>query len=345
MAEIAILDPRVLPRVVQEYEAGEEFYGLTSIVDDESDTQPFWEYDIEVHSRGAMQRYNSHNSEAVLLDQLPVGHMQGAYAYQRVKKKFSPTTLRFLRRVGEGLASAAAGEEKVVRETEDIRLQIRRAEEDAVWKMLQGTWSFKTETNITYNIDYKIPSDHKVDVGTGWGLSGDDPIGDISAIKRVVQRNSGFPIRRAIMNNVTITKFYELPEVSGGITNSVDKQGQLSDMQKQSFQNERVIPRFHGIDWVEYDAGYLAGDNPTLAEGIYTPYIPDNMIILLTDGGTNPFKFKYGPAVDHDAPNDWTGVFTKSWIEPDPSVRQVLMELQYMPMLTNPYKLATMDVS
>lgn len=348
MAEISILDPRVLPRIVQEYTAPESFLGLSSIVTVESDIQPTWEYDIVVHTRQTLERYNSYNTEAVLLDQLPVANMKGGYAYQRVKKSFNPSTLRLLRRIGEGTANQAAGEERVRVETEDIRLRMMRNEEAAVWKMLQGSWTYKVESGVSYTINYRLPSSHQVDPVVGWGNSGDDPIGDISAIKRQIIRDCGYPIARAYMNNVTITKFYELPEVSGGFmtgAESSSKQGQLSDRQKDSFQNERMIPRFHGIDWIEYDAGYLGGDG-TLASGVYTPYIPDNMIIFLANsGGDNPYKFKYGPSVDHAAPPNWTGVFVKTWEEQDPSVRQVLMEVQYMPVLTNPYSLATMDIS
>ena len=344
MAELTILDPRVLPRVVQEYEAPETLLGLNTLVAVESDDQPSWEYDIEVHSRGALNRYNTHNTEATLLDQLPVGHMEGSYAYQRVKKSFSPSTLRLLRRVGANEASSAVGEARVVSETNDMRQQIMRGEEYAIWKMMQGSWTYMVESGVSYTINYQIPSSHKVDVANSWGSASDTPIADITGIKRQVARDSGFPIVRAFMNSVTMAKFIELPEVSGGYVNSTvsDKQGQLSDRQKESFQNDRIVPRFHGINWIEYDDGYLDG---TIRNGTYNPYIADNMIIFVADGGVNPFKLMYGPSVDDSAPAGWTGLYTKSWKEEDPSARQVLMEIQYMPMLTHPFKVATLNIA
>ena len=185
-------------------------------------------------------------------------------------------------------------------------------------------------------------------VGTSWGMAGDTPISDISAIKRRVQRDCGFPIARAYMNEPTMTKFVELPEVSGGYVNDIalgtanaTKQGQLTEEQKRTFQNERMIPRFHGIDWIEYDNGYLAAG----IGSTYTPYIPDDMIIFMVDGGQNSFKLQYGPSLDHAAPPNWTGVFTKSEEKFDPSVREVLFEVQYMPILLNPFKIATLDIT
>ena len=342
MAELSILNPRVLPGVVAQYDAPEDLLGLT-LVDKTSDNQPMWEYDIEVHTGAALRKYTAPNTEAILIDQAPVGHMQGRYAYQRFKKAFSPTTLRLLREVGQNLASTEAGERRVVRETELMRQEMMRAEEIAVWQMFQGFWSFTTESGVKYDINYGVPDNHKVSVTTAWGASGDDPVGDISSIKRRVQRDCGFPITRAYMNGPTMSRFYELPEVSGGyLAGSVaeSKQGLLSDEQKRSFNNERIIPRWHGIDWIEYDGGVLE-------DGIgstYTPYIPDNMIIFKVDGGMNSYMLQYGPSLDHGAPPNWTGVFTKSWEEEDPSERQVLFEVQYMPILLNPFKVATMNI-
>ena len=342
MAELAILDPRVLPRVVAEYDAPEDLIGK-SLVTQESDIQPKWEYDIEVYTGAALRKYVAPNSEAILIDQTPVGHMEGSYAYQRLKKRFNPSTLRLLRRVGEGLASSAAGEQRVVRETEVMRQEMMRAEEAAIWDMIQGSWTFTTESGVAYTIDYGVPANHKVSVANTWGNSGDDPIGDIAAIKRRIQRDCGYPISRAYMNEPTMTKFKELPEVSGGINSAAatTKQGQLSDEQKREFQNERRISRFHGIDWIEYDAGYLSAGIGSM----YTPYIPDNKIIFMVNTSNNPFVFQYGPSIDDDAPADWTGPFSKTWKEPDPSARQVLIEVQYMPILLNPFKVASLNIA
>lgn len=342
MSVISILDPRVLPRVVREYEAPENLLGF-NMVEKRSDIQPNWEYDIEVHTGASLARYTTPDSEAVLIDQLPVGTMRGSYAYQRIKKRFNPSTLRLLRRVGENTASTAAGEDRVLRETQEMRRGMMRAEEHAIWSMLQGSWQFTVESGVQYTIDYGMPSSHKVTPSNAWGSSSDDPIGDIASINRRVERDCGFPISRAYLNNKTMAKFVELPEVSGGFTlaaGATSKQGQLSDMQKQQFQNERRINRFHGIDWIEYDGG-------SLASGIgstYTPYIPDNKIVFIADGGSNPLVLQYGPSVDDSAPADWSGVFTKTWKEEDPSARQVLIEVQYMPILLNPFKVATLTI-
>ena len=341
MPEISILDPRVLPMVVREYDAPTSFMGH-QLVMMESDTQPFWEYDIVISERDKLDTYQTPNSEALLIDQLPVGHMEGRYAYQRVKKQFSPSTTRLLRRVGEGLASTQAGEDKIMEEVEDMRMKMYRAQEFAIWQMIQGSWTYKTDNGGTYSIDYKIPSDLKVAVSTKWDAAGATVVDDVAALKRNVVRLSGYPLTTAYMNAKTMNGFVNSSIVTGYHTNSGTQHfPMLSDQQTAEYVRERTISRWMGINWMEYDDGYVDVDISDHSTNVnaYKPYIPDGMIIFLTSSSYNPFRFKYGPSIDHEAPPNWTGPFTKSWLEPDPSNRQVLMEVQYMPMNINPLRI------
>lgn len=332
MPELSILDPIILPQVVTEFEAPENLRGLNNLVTIDNDDQPMWDYDIERASRGALLKHQVPNAEATIIDQMPIGHMQGGYAYKREKKRFSASTLRLLRRVGEGRASTAAGEARVVSELADHRMQLQRAEEVAIWKMMQGSWPYVMENGVTITISYGIPATHLP------VLSGNDvwPTGstvdardDIATWKRIVEQDSGFPIDEAWMNNVTMTKFLGLTIVDEN----------LSDRQKDVFTREFRVPRFQGVDWFEYHGGYVDD------AGSFVNYIPDDKIIFIATGGSTNFVMKYGPSVDLDAPPDWTGPFTKSWLENDPSVRYVLMELQYMPIMLNPQKVLVATIN
>lgn len=334
MPELSILNPIILPRVIQEFDAPESLLGKT-LVDVDNDTQPFWTYDIEIADRGKLESYQAHNTEGRLLDQLPVGSFKGDYAYTRIKKSFSPSTLRLLRAIGEGSATAAAGEAKVLREMNDMVMKINRQEEFAIWQMIQGSWTFKVESGLTYTIDYKIPATHKPTLAGNarWSRSADAPVVDVEAIKRTLIQNSGYPVSYALMNGKTLSRMYELPEVKE----------YLNDEQKGIYTRERTIARWNEIDWRSYNGGYVTQD--ANGDDVYNYYIPDNKIIFFTESPSyNPFVFKYGPSVDHEAPGDWTGLFTKSWLEPDPSARQVLMEVQYMPILLNPLRVGVLDI-
>ena len=331
MPEIALLEPRVLNGVIQEFEGPETLLGQQIVGTPINDINPTWEYDILRPSRGALTTFNVPNGEARIVDQMRVGHMQGGYAYLRDKKTFTPTALRWLRAAGENTVSARNAEQKVLEELNDMRQLHLRGEEIAIWNMLQGTWTYDLQNGASVTVDYQIPSAHKPAALTGnarWGQSADDPIGNIQSWKRVVIRSSGFPIDFGYMNNTTMSRFVKLPEVKD----------QLSDRQKDMYTTEGRVPRFFEIDWLEYDGGYLADD------GVYTPYIPDNKIIFMAPGGSRPTAMLYGPSADEDAPSGHSGPFVKSWTEPDPSGRQVLLENNMMPVLFKPTQVMIVDI-
>ena len=71
MPELSLFEPRTLPRVVNEFEAPEEFLGLTIVGTPVPEPQPTWEYDIIRAARGASLLHNSPNAEAQIVDQLP----------------------------------------------------------------------------------------------------------------------------------------------------------------------------------------------------------------------------------------------------------------------------------
>lgn len=329
MPEISILQPRVLNGVITEFEGPENLVGRTLVGTPVGDPNPTWEYDIIRASRGAQTSYNSPNAEAQVLDQMTIGHMEGQYAYMRDKKVFNATTLRWLRAAGESAVAARNAEARVLDELQDMRLQQMRAEEIAIWAMLTGSWAYTMINGVTVTVNYQLPTTHNVTVGTSWGAGGDDPIGDIQSWKRVVERDAGFPIRTAYLNSVTMGVFVTLAEVTA----------QLSDRQKDSYTREGIVPRFFGIDWVEYDGGYVN------SAGTYVPYIANDQIIFLAPGGSPAWAMKYGPAADLDAPDLHTGPFSKTWVEPDPSGRQVLMEINYMPALFKPNQILVADTT
>ena len=88
MPEIALLEPRVLNGVIQEFEGPETLLGRQIVGTPVNDINPTWEYDILRPSRGALTTFNVPNGEARIVDQMKVGHMQGGYAYLRDKEDF-----------------------------------------------------------------------------------------------------------------------------------------------------------------------------------------------------------------------------------------------------------------
>ena len=328
MPEIGLLEPRVLNGVINEFDAPEDFLGHQLVGTPDRDINPSWEYDVELPVRGAQTTFNTPNAEARIVDHTPISHKTGGYAYVRDKKIFSPTTLRWLRAAGENTVNRRNAERYVLKEVRALRLQHLRGEEIAIWEMLKGRWQYSTTTGATIDINYfeglpaTFSSMYNPQAATLWNAANAKPIADIGTWKRQISRATGYAIQYAYLNSVTMARFLALDEVTEF----------LSDRQKDRFTSERVLPRFMGIDWYEYDGGYALDD----VAGTYTPYIPDGYIIFIAPGGDDIFNMLYGPSADHDAPLGHTGPFTKSWLEPDPSARQFLIENNFMPVLRKP---------
>ncbi len=71
-------------------------------------------------------------------------------------------------------------------------------------------------------------------------------------------------------------------------------------------------------------------------DGTVTSFLPDGALILsnLTDG--RAMEIFEGPTADDEAPEGFTGKFSKTWKEKDPSQRQFLLEWNILPVITFP---------
>jgi hypothetical protein len=49
-----------------------------------------------------------------------------------------------------------------------------------------------------------------------------------------------------------------------------------------------------------------------------------------------PLELMIGPTADDEAPAGFTGKFAKTWKDKDPSARQYLLELNFLPVITRP---------
>lgn len=326
--EISLLEPRPLNGLVRKFagEVSESLLGLTLIGASMPDINPTWEYDILRGNRDRSEP-NTPNSEANLIDHMKHGKMTGAYVYLRDKKMFNPTTLRWLRAAGENVVASDNARRMVAAELSDMVLRQQRFQEFTVWQMFQGSLTYTHKGGASVTVDFGISNSHKPSVAVTWGASGDDPIGDIGAVKRLFTRDSGVRATDAYMNDVTWAEFNVLPEL----------RAQLSEEQKRQITSEGFLSRFQGLNWHPYDGGFVENDT-------FSAYIPDDKIIFLARDN-NPYEMKWGPSADDDSPDGHTGPFSKTWKEKDPSNRQVLVELNFMPVLFRPDQVVILDVS
>lgn len=269
------------------------------------------------------------------MPKLGVGQLTAGYFYCREKKVFEPTTTYWLRR--EGTLASKRAEEHVTRELQDLVDRVERFKEYCIWRGMFTGFINIDEPDVKAQVDYGIAATHRPVLAAGekWDytetidgiLTYTAPVREqINAFKRLTTRDGQAQITDAYANNFTLDVLMRNMAFSGNL---------ISDRQKDALQKENRIPGLWGITWHEYDLGYEIEDSIDPVLNTFAPYIPDGVVVFVAPAG-RPFEMLSGPCADFDAGPDRTGRFSKTWIEPDPSARQGLVEENFFPALYRP---------
>ena len=264
--EISLLQPRPLNGVIQFFlqDISPTLRGLSLLGSPQTDLNPNFEYDI-IRGNRDLSGPNAPNNEAKKLDHIVYQKLTGSYIYLRDKKTFNATTLRWLREPGNTEVIRRNAERAVMNELVDMENRQKRYMEWVVWQMFSGEFTYTAEGGATSTINYGVRSAHKP-TGIDWGNASSDPIGNVAAWRRMIERDSGASPTMAYLNNVTMTKLLKHPIVNG----RDNKPGLLSDQQKQRYTTEFMLPRLWGLDWVQYDGGHITKDD--MGRDVYNPY-------------------------------------------------------------------------
>ena len=340
MPEISLLQPVVLRGVVERFTAPESL-AMLSRIPQTPNPFPTAQWEVIRGSR-AIARPNVPNSEAHIVPRLGRASASAAFVYLREKKVFEPTTLHWLRRAAGSLDQLAShqAEEAVLREMADLNTRLDNFAEWMIWQSLTGTLVFDYP-DVQASVDYKFLPTHKPSAATGWNTAGPTSIvEDIRAWKRLIRRDGRVEAQEAYATEKTIARIFNAfaanglnaPGTAGGII--------LSDRMRDQYYQTGVIPGFMGLDWkvqeAVYDAAGAAYTSSPTDPGQETMFLADDALILGNFTENRPIELFIGPTADEEAPENFTGKFTKSWIEKDPSARQILIEWNLLPVITRP---------
>jgi hypothetical protein len=322
MPDISILEPRVINGVIEKFLIPQNLMGL-SMVPQRSHPFPVWQYDIVSGTRGVAST-TTPGSMGKIVVKSTIGTIAGGFIYSREKKIFDPVTLHWLREPGQVAANNA--EREVLRELQELSARFDRLKEFFIWKMFSGSLSY-TRDNTIVSIDYLMSATHKPTAATYWTNPNSDPMDDIRAWKQLVTHDGHAVVTDAYLNVKTMQ----------ALQNHAKVRQMMSDRQRDTYYSEGFLPRFQTLDWHEYDLGFV-DDFTDVNNPAFTTYIPDGYIVFMAKE-RDPWVMLQGPSADDEAPNGYTGRFTKTWKEKDPSARQVLMEESSMPILLRPEQL------
>lgn len=339
MPDIDLLQPVVLRGVVQQFNPQTQHVLLNRIPKTPWTLPTAVTWDV-THSGNNIARPNTPDSEAHIVPRHGVSQMSAHPVELREKKIFTPTTLRFLRE--PGTLNRTNAEARVRRELRDLNDRFDNFAEYSIWQMLTGTLTYAYSDVVT-TVDYGIPASHKPSVGTSWETATPQQIvADVIAWKRKIKLNSGVEATEAFTTDSVVDTIISAWTSNGDVAGNL-----LSDRMKDTFFATGTIPNFLGMNWAVQSAhfdptGSSYTANPVAPESEMR-FIKDNAVILANLTANNPWELLNCPPSDLDAPVGFTGKFAKSWVEPDPSGRQYLLDWRLMPILTRPSQVVYVD--
>lgn len=320
MPDISLLQPTVLRGVVTKFDTPEALILLNRLP-----RQP-WPYptmtwDIIQGSR-MVAKPNVPNSEAHIIPRLGRGQASASFIYLREKKVFEPTTLHWIRTPGQ-IASTNA-EAAVLREVSDLNQRFDNYAEKQAWQAMTGTITIAT-LEVQATIDYQFAASHLASVGTTWATATPPQIvADIRTWKRLIARDGRVPAREVFLTEATMARVFD------AFAADANTAALMSDRMKDQFYTTGMMPGFMGLDWTVTESIY---DDDA---GVDTLFVADDALFMTNLTDNRPMYLAEGPSADDDAPSGFTGKFTKSWKDPDPSGRQYLLEWNMLPVIERP---------
>ncbi len=332
MPDISLLEPTILRGVVEKFVAPETLVMLGRV------PQTPWpfpsvQWDVIRGSR-MVAKPNVPNSEAHIVPRLGRSQESAAFVYLREKKVFEPTTLHWLRTPGELAATNA--EKAVLREVADLNQRFDNYAEYMIWGAMKGSLAFDYG-DVQATVDYKLPATHKPNPGTGWSTATPQQIvADIRAWKRLIQRDGRVPAKEAFVTDVTLSYIFD-SFATHGVANTFMGGSLLTDRMKDQYYSQGTLPGFMGLSWNTIESVYEDD------AGTATMFLPDNALFMGNYTDQRPIEMMIGPTADDEAPANYTGKFSKTWKDKDPSARQVLLEWNLLPIVTRPEQMIYVD--
>lgn len=367
MPDISLLEPVVLRGVVEKFVTPETLL-LLNRLDQTPWPFPSATWDVVKGSR-AVAKPNVPNSEAHIISRLGRSQESASFIYLREKKVFEPTTLHWLRTPGE--IARINAERAVLREINDLNQRFDNFAEWSCWQALGGAIQYNY-ADVQATVDYKFPSSHFVTPATPWvtnsalgyytagGVSTNSGavgnaatlgqpntrlnasggtityatpvsiIEDVRSWKRLLQVHGRVPAKEVFATSVTMAALMEA-WVSATQASTVSIPAtMLSDRMKDEFYSTGIMTGFMGLTWITVEQVFESD------LGNLTFFVPDGQIYLGNYTDQRPVEVLVGPTADDEAPEGFTGKYSKTWKEKDPSARQYLLEWHLLPIITRP---------
>ena len=218
-----------------------------------------------------------------------------------------------------------ARKKKIALEQKDLKNQIFNRIEWMCAQALTGMMSV-VQSNVSFQIDYLMPSAHKIVLTSGdkWSETTAKVRNNIEVWAQMIINALGFGPTIAICgSDVAAALFDRLAEDKWFDSRSLST-GEFSWKASSNYMG-----RAGGIDFYKYGSKY---ENDS---GVDTSLLPANKIYLIATQAQ--FSIEFGLITDLDADAQVMGeLFSKAWLEKDPSVLNILAESRPLPVVWQP---------
>lgn len=254
-------------------------------------------------------------------------------AYVKDKRAFSPTRA-IKRAMGESIGGGRYSPQEriqllVVADLQDqLEMLERRSEWMAVKALVDGKVTIASPDYPAVEVDFDRKPAHTVvkTAGNLWSDAGANPLDDLQDWSDTMVKNTGVALTDVTMDVATWKVFRKNSEVK----TRLDRYRSNSTLVPNAHQKEGMV--FQGM--VDQFAIYTySGWYVDPETGTETALLPAGTVVGAAGDMVEGVRH-YGAILDHDS-LEAVPYFCKSWLEPDPSVRFMLM--QSAPLLV-PYR-------
>lgn len=331
MPEINLYQPHVINGVLEKLTDPAKYTWLGNVPTINS-PYPVAEWDVVRGSR-QISKLNTPNAEAHIVPRMGQSHQTHSFAYIRDKKVLEPTTLYWLRSPGT-TSNQENAEKAVMREVTDLNQRVDNAQEWALWQAIQGQLVYNDAQGAANVVDYQMPASHKATATTAWATADYKAIiADVTSMKRLVNKDGRVSAKDAYAGPGTIDTI--ISAFAGAGNGSL-----LSDRMKDLYYTGGTLPGFLNLAWHPVDETYDTEDQTDSVQ-----YFAEGKVLFGDFKTNDPVHMAYGPTADTDAPQGHTGKFSKSRQDFDPAARVILIELNFLPVVTRPEQIAILSVA
>lgn len=281
------------------------------------------------------------DSEAVMVDAYTDDFVNIGFPNIRLKRPQTASEAMFTRRPGTVIFPSSgqqlsAIEQLFARDLQAMADKVTNTVELMVSEALTGVLAMQGVDGYNFQIDYDRPAAHDLSASVVWSDSSADPFVDFLAAKRLVNDEHGLPITHAIMASDAAAEFIVLDSVKAQLDNRRITAGQLDLTNSFNESGAIFLGRIYGVDVWEY--GRSLDGQALVAAGTV-------QLVSATPGAENWLYFGAIPDMDALGERLFVGErFSKSWIEKDPSIRQLLLHTRPIPMMRRPGSVVTLTV-